>query len=151
LKFPLDVQILKPFMPHRSSAIWVDEIIEFKPRHGVGRIYIDPKKFYMTNSCVRQSALIEFIAQIYGYSFILEEIFFRDEISAANNAFIAEVRDVVYSNTELLHQDFSNVEKKYFDVVVECTHDFVKIKVIKGSIYYQNAKLAELVMKVAVF
>jgi hypothetical protein len=151
LKFPLDVQILKPFMPHRSSAIWVDEIIEFKPRHGVGRIYIDPKKFYMTNSCVRQSALIEFIAQIYGYSFILEEIFFRDEISVANNAFIAEVRDVVYSNTDLLSQDFSNAEKKYFDVIVECTHDFVKIKVIKGSIYYQNAKLAELVMKVAVF
>lgn len=151
-KLPISTQVLKSFMPHRGSAIWVDEIIDFKPRYGVGRIYIDLKKFYISDSTVRQSALIEFIAQTYGYSFVLEEIFHKSEVNYANNAFIAEIRDAKFSKLELLSQaDLLSDKKKYLDVYVECTHDFIKIKVIKGSVFYQDQKLVELTMKVAVF
>lgn len=152
IQMPISTQLLKPFMPHRSSAIWVDEITNFQPKEGQGRVYIDPKKFYVTDSKVRASALVEFIAQTYGYSFVLDEIFNNVEISQAKNTFIAEVRDVKYSNLSVLDKLVMEASKDhFFDVNVSCTHDFVKIKVIKGEVKYQEKKLVELTMKVAVF
>ncbi len=151
-QLPLATQILQPFMPHRGSAVWVDEITAYKLKQGSGRVYIDENKLYMSGSTVRSSALIEFVAQTFGYSSVLEALFNSGEISRGENTFIAEVRNVEFTNQEILTTILNEkAEDRFFDVLAQCTHDFAKVKVIKGEVWFKDKRLVELDMKLAIF
>jgi AMP-binding enzyme len=154
INYPLPISTAKliQFLPHRGSAVWVDEIVDFKSRYGRGRVLISANKFFMSEQGVRPSALIEFVAQTYGYSVVLDDIFNGVSVPVSQNTYIAEARDVKFYNIEILHQILNlSPEERFLEVEAECTHDFVKIKMVRGAVFFKNEKIADLNMKVAVF
>jgi hypothetical protein len=152
LTLPISTKWIASFMPHRPPAIWVDEIISFDSRGGRGRVFLDPSAHYFDETELRQSSLVEFVAQSYGYCFVLSEIFNNKQISNVSQTMIAEIRNVKYENLDVFNKILSYPKSEWvLDVVTECTHDFVRIKVIKGTVFFKDILLLSIDLKAVVF
>jgi hypothetical protein len=133
--FPISIQHLQKYLPHRGSAIWIDSILETKKRYGVGLIKIDLEKNYCSNQKVRESSCIEWIAQTYGYTVALNDILGLAPMDIATKVFIAEIRsaEFAFQNTEFKAGDELKVE-------VTCTHDFGPLKLLQGKVYSEQSQ-----------
>ncbi|MBC7691971.1 MAG: AMP-binding protein [Methylotenera sp.] len=69
--YPLPVERLSHWLPHRSPAIWIDQInsISADPTtlEGECSVRFDPAANYASDGKLRQSSALEWIAQAYGY------------------------------------------------------------------------------------
>lgn len=142
--FPVSVRHLMPFLPHRGSAIWVDEILETRTGWGRGRVKLNPTANYFSPEGLRQTAFIEWIAQCYGYVTILNDLTGIQFAAQAPKTFIAEIKQAQFFHS---HVDFSHL--KEMSIEVHCTHDFGLLKVIQGKIFdAEDVLLAQVDMKV---
>ncbi len=105
MKTPRPVSDFENFLPHRAPFIWVDEILEVTPEGGECRVKLASTGLYMDEHCLRQSSLIEFMAQSFGYlrAAQLRAIDLsagpNPGISAPARAYLVGVQDALFSLT----------------------------------------------------
>ncbi len=63
----IPVSELSNFLPHRDKMVWIDAVVDVSEDSGTCLIKIDSRKHYFSNQGVRQSALIEWMAQGFGF------------------------------------------------------------------------------------
>lgn len=149
ISVPIDIKYLMDFMPHRPPAVWVNRIIDFKFRAGSGEVDLSPHSPCFSDGQFRESACVELVAQTYGYATVAYEIFHAEKATKANKTLIAEVRDVEFFFTKENRKLLQEAQKNQLPLTVKaiCTHDFGVIKVIKGSVFIKEERLAELSLK----
>jgi hypothetical protein len=137
LQFPINVEKIKAFLPHRGSAIWVDTILETKNRYGVGEVVIDFSKSYSDVKGVRETACIEWVAQTYGYTVIANDLTHIAPMAKVTTTFIAEVKRAVFSfaSTPLQQGDVLKIK-------AQCSHDFGALKIVHGEVFHGDKLLA---------
>lgn len=142
IKPPFSVKYLKNYLPHRSSAVWVDRLIDFGYRFGMAEVDLDRSRAFFSEKGLRETACIEFVAQTYGFATAAFEIFSHhssdssepsNPIKKAQKTLIAEVRNVQFHINFKNHQIFNDSKK--LTIHAKCTHDFGLIKLIQGQVY----------------
>jgi hypothetical protein len=85
-QFPIEAQELEYYLPHRSPMRWIDRIIEIPEwGHGTTETDLIEGSLFLKNKQINSMALIELLAQSYGY---LKAIEIRSH-SATQDRFIA--------------------------------------------------------------
>lgn len=149
IETPLPVILLKDFLPHKGTAIWVDRLIKFAPRFGQGIVELKRESNYWENvngaEGVSCSASVEWIAQIYGYSKIANEIYGFEKKNSANKTLIAEVKSL----ENLCPESWEKLTiGEQLELVVRCTHDFAPLFIVEGHVALKEKVIAKLNMKV---
>lgn len=139
--FPFQIENLRSLLPHKGPAIWVDSILETRPKFGVVRVNLQSSKNYFTESKLRETACIEWTAQAYGYVVALNDILDLQKADSATRTFIAEVKSAEFNF------DKHEITNGPIDIKVNCTHDFGVLKVVEGQIYQGINLLAAVNMK----
>lgn len=67
LKYPVPISQVMECLPHRDSAVWVDEVTWAQPDQGECRIIFKEDAHYIDNGFIRDTSFIEWMAQAYGY------------------------------------------------------------------------------------
>lgn len=142
--FPVDIQHLTLFLPHRGSAIWIDSILENELRRSVGQVRLNSKAHYFSPSGFRETSCIEFVAQTYGYSVILNDFLNLEDSNQVQKAFIAEVKNVDFFFKD---HPYALVENEILNVEVLCTHHFGELKVVQGQVFHKSRLLAKMNLK----
>ena len=141
--FPLSVEHLRSFLPHRPPAIWVDSVLETHPTGGLAEVKLKKSARYFGADGVRQSACVEWVAQAYGYVVATNVILKIDQMDPASQTFVAEVK-----SCEFFRKDFSRLKDGDSVLVrVNCTHNFGKLKVVEGEVLHEQQSLAKVNMK----
>jgi hypothetical protein len=141
-KFPLPISHFQSFMPHRGPAIWVDRILETHPKSGVGEIILKENGNYFSQSKIRPSACIEWVAQTYGYVVAVNDITGIEPAPPGDRTLIAEVR-----NTQFYFEKETPKPGEKLRVEVRCTHDFGPLKVVEGKVFHDEKSLAQIGLK----
>lgn len=149
INFPIDVQHLKNFMPHRGNAIWVHRIISCDGEVIKAEVDLDKNGHFLTTNQLRASACIEIIAQAYGYGVVAKDVFGIEVTGRKSKTLIAEIRDARF-----FFKDWNNViseqiqnESSVLSVEARCTHQFGQLRVIKGTVKHKEHILAEVGLK----
>ena len=66
-RYPIPVEELQAWVPHRPPMVWVNEVLWATADEGECRVRLDAKAHYFSESGLRLSTLIEWVAQAYGY------------------------------------------------------------------------------------
>lgn len=145
VQWPVKISSIAEFMPHRGSAIWVDQILSITKNEGIGQVQFDLSKPYCTNQELRKTACIEFIAQSFGYAVVLSDLLNITNVPKGQHAFIVDVRNVdFHSNSEI----FKMKNGEMLNIETLCTNDFGNFKVVKGKVLLRDQILASADMKV---
>jgi hypothetical protein len=130
IKFPISISEIKDFMPHRDSAIWIDQLIETQFRFGKSLVHIKARANYMSQEGLRPSSAIEFVAQTYGYAVVANDLLGIQKADTASQTYIAEINNVVFN--ENLFKQVKDQDQLFIES--RCTHDFGPLKVITGTV-----------------
>lgn len=135
LSFPVSSKYLTPFMPHRDSAIWIDEVISTDEKTFTSLSTIRPDQML--------SAMpIELVAQTFGYGQIAEKLKRKSAASELKNTLIAEVRDFRFP-------DLSGLKPSdQIKTVVHLERDLGPFKLLSGQIFHGEKLLTDLSIKV---
>ncbi|MBC7741748.1 MAG: acyl--CoA ligase [Bdellovibrionaceae bacterium] len=149
---PFSVEYLKPFLPHRSSAIWIHRLISFDAKKGRAEVDLKLNSMIFSDGKLRESACIELIGQTYGYAKAAYEISILDvnqPAVKANKTLIAEIRNADFQFNLSVDEIIFAAKAEGVPLVIEaeCTHEFGPIKVIRGVVQVKNKVIAELSMK----
>ncbi|MBK7962193.1 MAG: AMP-binding protein [Bdellovibrionales bacterium] len=137
-EFPIRVEHLRGYLPHRGPAVWIDSIIESALRRGKGRVVVDLGKNYCSQGgLVRESACIEWVAQTYGFTVAVNDILGIAPVDQGTKVFLVEVK-----NSDFFVPMASLKQGDELDVEAICTHDFGPLKVIEGKIFHGDKLLA---------
>ncbi len=152
MQCPLSVEHLKPFLPHRSSAIWIQRLTQFAYRKGKAEVDLDLQSSLFSNAQLRESTCIELVAQTYGYAKAAYEISILDvnnPTEKANKTLIAEIRNADFYFNRENDQLIANARSEGIPLLIEaqCTHEFGPIKVVRGTVQLKDTVLAELSLK----
>jgi hypothetical protein len=92
--YPISVQSLQGSLPHRAPMIWIDRVLEGTETEGVCEVVLDPTGPQFADDGLRQSALVEWMAQGLGY--------FRASVSAqvSDRTYVAALKDIRYCSSE---------------------------------------------------
>lgn len=97
MNFPQPVSAFVHSLPHRDPFIWVDEIIEVTENGGQCRVRLESSGLYLDDHGLRQSSLIEFMAQSYGYIRAAQlRLGFLSDRPPPNRAFLVAIQDAVF-------------------------------------------------------
>ncbi len=153
IPLPVTVEYFKPFLPHRSSAIWIHRIIQYDHKKATAEVDLDLSSHIFTKGKFRASACIELVAQTYAYGKTGFEISVMHELTSGNvkvtKTLIAEVRHADFSIDDKADERVTAAIEQKMPLTVEaiCTHEFGLIKVIKGSVKLNDETLATLSLK----
>lgn len=90
------VSNLSESLPHRDHMVWIDYVMEAHEDGGVCLVTVDPQKHYFSDSGVRQSAFIEWMAQ--GYGFVCAEYYAKLDVKQTlEKAFLVGVEKMNFS------------------------------------------------------
>lgn len=149
MQTPFPVQFLIPFMPHRSTAIWIDRLTEVAFRRGRAEVDLNTSLNLFTDGRLRESACIELVAQTYGYAAVAQAMTTSDKKGKANKTLIAEIRNAefYFDDTTATLISRAIAKKIPLDIEATCSHDFGVIKVIQGTVKLDGVLLAKLSLK----
>lgn len=138
----LPIALIKSFMPHRSSAIWIDSLLDFEPNFGRAEVVVHEGTTYWP---LQSQEAVEWVAQTYGYARVANDIYGLQKVEPASKTLIAEVKH--FEN--LSPGDWQNVAAgERLEVTVTCTRDFSPLFIIEGQILRNKRPIAKLNMKV---
>lgn len=139
---PISIELIKSFMPHRQGAIWIDRIVEYRPHFGRSEVDIKKNARYFP---LTGAEAIEWVAQTYGYSRVVNEIYGLQKLNPAQKTLIAELKS--FENLNPLAWE-SIIPSEVIEVVAICTHDFDPLFVIEGEIFAKKTLIAKVELKV---
>lgn len=133
-KFPVAVERLIELVPHRGQAIWIDEVVSLKDNGGVCQVHVKDAS-YITDSQVRYTSYIEFMAQAYAYVSACHIIYrpkpFQKKIS---EAFLVGIRDL-----EIIDAKPIKVGEA-LRISVERSHELGDLVLIDGMVFSSQDK-----------
>ena len=149
ISFPINVQHLKSFMPHRGGAIWVHRITNCKDQIITAEVDLDKSGHFITENYLRPSACIEMVAQAYGYGIVAKDILGIEITGRKNKTLIAEIRDAQFSFEDWNNSISDHINKKetILTIETECTHKISQLRVIKGTVKHGEKLLATIGLK----
>ena len=74
LSFPIAVEKLQKWMPHRAPMLWIDEVVSVDAHQGQCRIQLRQDALYMSAGQLRVSSFIEWMAQSFGFVRIAQSL-----------------------------------------------------------------------------
>lgn len=139
---PIPISLIKSFMPHRNTAIWIDQIDEFKPHFGKAQFQVKKEAAYWP---LTGAESVEWIAQAYGYARVACEIYGLQKINFASKTLIAEVK--TFENLE--PQIWEQIQPgDLLSLVAQCTYDFTPLFVVEGEVIKDQKPIAKVNLKV---
>lgn len=139
LAFPIAVEKLSRFLPHRKPALWIDEVLWAKPDEGECRVYLKKDSRFYQDGRLRSVCFIEWIAQAFGF------VSAAQEQKAAQKAFLVAIKDAVY-NPELINPE--SEQWKSLRVHVKKTYQMGPIGIIEGRVLKEDgSELAKAQLK----
>ncbi len=138
-KFPLPIEHLIPFLPHRPPAVWIDGLLETKKDYAKAYVRIRPNAPYKNSLGVCEVACIEWIAQTFGYGMIMNNILQIQLIKSASRTLIAEIKNLTIHDGPLLR---SLPEDAEIEIAASCAHNFGALKIIEGNVTVSATLLA---------
>jgi predicted hotdog family 3-hydroxylacyl-ACP dehydratase len=135
--FPVSVEKLIELVPHRGSAIWIDEVLNLTESGGDCQVFVKDAS-YLTGDAVRYSSYIEFMAQSYAYVSACHLIYrpkpFQKKIS---EAFLVGIRDF-----EIKDPTPIRVGEK-IQISVQRSHELGDLVLIDGSVFSNDKCIAK--------
>lgn len=152
ITFPINVQHLKNFMPHRGNAIWVHRITGCNNQEMTAEVDINKNGHFITDNKLRPSACIEMVAQAYGYGVVAKDILGIEVTGRKNKTLIAEVRDARFFFEDWNNSISDHIQnnKSILSIQTECTHRISQLRVIKGTVKHGDHLLAQVSLKALV-
>lgn len=142
LRYPVAVDMIQSFLPHRGPAVWVDQVLDTSINAGKCSVRLKKNARYFSPEGVRESSYIEWVAQSIGYTLALNNVLDLQKISRVAEMFIAEVKE-----TEFFPPQRPLQEGDELIVNVRCTHDFGALRVIAGEVHHGESLLARVNLK----
>ncbi len=71
MQFPLRTDQMAEFLPHRDPMVWVDRIMDVSAQRGITEVTLD-HDLMLDRNRVHVGALVEFLAQSYGFIMAIE-------------------------------------------------------------------------------
>lgn len=102
--FPIPVDRLYEWVPHRPPLVWVDEVVGVTESGGECLVRLDPTARYMgANGAIRPSSFIEWMAQAYAYVRAAQQVAgVRPTASAApKRAYLVSIASFTYQRDEV--------------------------------------------------
>jgi predicted hotdog family 3-hydroxylacyl-ACP dehydratase len=132
--FPVSVKQLVELVPHRGTAIWIDEVTNLTESGGECQVYAKDAP-YITAGKVRPSSYIEFMAQSYAYvsacHFLYRPKPFQKKIT---EAFLVGIRDL-----EIV--DLESIEiGQALKISVQRSHELGDLVLIDGVVSSSEGK-----------
>jgi predicted hotdog family 3-hydroxylacyl-ACP dehydratase len=142
MNFPVAVEQLENWLPHRAPAVWIDEVSWVKADEGECRVRLKADANYMDpTGNPRDSSFVEWMAQAYGYVGACQII--TGLVSAErppSRTFLAHVRDFERSTASVQPEDVLQIH-------VRKTHQLGPLLLIEGKVTQGDRALAQAKLK----
>jgi len=133
-QYPVPISKLLELVPHRDSAIWIDEVTKLTENGGEARVYVKDAT-YMTDTSVRPTSYIEFMAQSYAYVSACHLLYmphpFQKKIS---EAFLVGIRDLEILDSKPIKSG------EVIKISVERSHELGDLVLIDGELFSSEDK-----------
>jgi hypothetical protein len=140
--FPVSIEHLKIFLPHRPPAIWVDRLLETRKHFGEVKVIINENANYFSKGRIRETACVEWVAQAYGYTAAMNDILDINLEIPATKTYIVEAKTCDFFFDDIILKTGDEVR-----VQTLCTHDFGVLKVVQGKVFWKENELATMSLK----
>ena len=127
----MPVSRLQQWLPHRGPAIWVDQVNWVTENEGECQLTLRPEGHYLSTGGLRQTSLIEWIAQSYGFVRTCQMISQgpQGREKKPEKAYLVAIRDVEWA--ESVPQSNSMTLR----IHVRKTHQVGPIALVEGHVY----------------
>lgn len=133
MKFPVSTSQLTDWLPHRGTAVWVDEVISITDNGGEGLVRLNNSANYSDGrGNIRDSSFIEWMAQSYGFICACQGL--AGLVSAKEKptkAFLVQVTDFDLSDDPSSSQI---IEGDWMTVRIQRTHQVGPIALVEGQV-----------------
>jgi predicted hotdog family 3-hydroxylacyl-ACP dehydratase len=127
--FPVSVDEVRDFVPHRAPMIWIDEVLSAQRMGGECRFKYSSRGAYAGPNGLRRSSLVELMAQSYAYV----QACVRGQDEAPSRAFLAQMTSVEFLS------DPSNLrEGDELTIHVQCVREMGHLSLIEGAVRDAN-------------
>lgn len=144
-RFPISVEALQASLPHRPPMVWITRVLSANEISGICETVLDPNHPSRSPNGLRQSSLIEFMAQAFGFSHaaILKK--------TSDQAFLASVSQLIYCEEEIwmnFQEQLRISQSLTLTTEVSVVRVLGPITLISGEVRYQSTSLAKGNLKV---
>lgn len=134
IKFPVRVQDIMDFVPHRPPMVWIDAVTEVDTTGGICLVEVKEAP-YLNNGRIRPSSFIEFIGQSYGYVSACQNKVFPDhQRKKPEVAYLCGIKDFEISDVKI------GIGEK-LRVVVKKTHELGPITLVEGKVFTEAGQV----------
>jgi predicted hotdog family 3-hydroxylacyl-ACP dehydratase len=133
IRFPVSTLQLQEYLPHRPPMVWVDEVIHC----GVGpngllsgtcKVKLSgDRHFFSANGTIRASALIEWIAQSYGFAKACQQYALSDQAVGLRKAYLVGITECEVNISGIEEEDAVLVQ-------IEESHALVPAYIVDGKV-----------------
>jgi predicted hotdog family 3-hydroxylacyl-ACP dehydratase len=138
MQLPISVNQLQEWMPHRPPMVWIDQVIQATKNSGECSLRIKSEGYYQSEAGVRQSSLIEWVAQSYGYvSAVQVGLGLRQVNQQPKQVFLAGLRDAQF----FCRTDEDELRPgKLVKIRVENSREIGPLTLFDGSVISESGK-----------
>jgi hypothetical protein len=95
IHFPISTDALQAALPHRKPMVWIRKVISAEENTGVCQVLLDPGSYEFSEDGLRQSTLLEWMAQGFGFAnYCYTKV-------APKLAFLAQAQNIQYCAPEV--------------------------------------------------
>lgn len=139
MQLPILVHHLENWMPHRPPMVWVDQVDRVEKDSGECSLRIQEDGLYRSLEGIRQSSLIEWVAQSFGYLSAAQVILgMRSQSQQPKQVFLAGLRDARFYDLE--NEDELNPGRK-ITIKIEGAREIGPLTLFDGSVLTESGKL----------
>ena len=141
----INVKDIERYAPHRPPMVWVDYVVSCNATEGECIVNVRGDAHYMSESGMRASACVEFIAQSYGFTSIVHRVNKDPNSKPLTRAFLASIGDAVFAQPAAIAKVKAGDELR---VKISNTRTRGSITAFKGAVLHGSTVLCECDMKV---
>ncbi len=129
LTFPVPVEKISHYAPHRDTAIWIDEVLYADEKSGECALTLK-EGAYMSDYLLRHSSFVEFVAQSYGYSTICRQVMdSKSQVQNISKVFLVGIKSFKIN----MRRDLTLGEKLV--IKVQKKHELGPLAIIEGRVF----------------
>lgn len=140
MQFPITVDKLMGYLPHRPPMIWIDEILEVTPTSGRAQLTLKSEGLYFNKRGLIPSAPIEWIAQAAGYCAAARALKAPDA-PKLSLALLVGIRDAQFGDVSALGPG------SVVTVQVDIIRELPPLALIQGRVLKDSKELCRMVLK----
>lgn len=143
MTLPLLVKEIESFLPHRSSAVWIQDVVAVDEASGTCRVLYTHNAPFAKGNAILESSFIEWMAQTFGYVTAAQrKLGILPSQGDLQQAFLAAIK-----NFEIFEMPTNLKEGDTFLVKVKATHVVGPVTLVEGSVEKDSKLLATAQLK----